>query len=251
MRCAGSAPVAINKAPNGYVQAVFDRDGSGAEIERSTPAYRERGRCVDWSSIRRPERNPVFLCLARQIILRQVWPIAGRGSVGAQHDERAIVAFATENVRGREASRAPADDDDRLWPEAPAVARHRFGIRHRQLFVDEDHVARSFHLPAGNRIQRWRSNRLAGAKVETGVMPGASDGISDDQTLGERSVIMRAVRPDRKDLRLTLDDHHLLVPHASRQDASVSSRTGMPWVKSIGVFVEAIRQGQFGELVNW
>ena len=50
------------------------------------------------------------------------------------------------------------------------------------------------------------------------MVPGASDGIANDETLGERSVVMRAVRPDRKDLRLTLDEHHLLVPHASRQD---------------------------------
>ncbi len=171
-----------------------------------------------------PERNPVFLRLARQIVFRQVWPIAGRGSVGAQHDEWAIVAFAAEDVGGRQASCTPSNDDDRLWPQAPTLARHRFRTCRRQLFVDEHHVALSLHFPTRNRIQRWRSNRLPGAKTETGVVPGASDGIADDQTLGERSVVMRAVRPDRKDLRLTLDDQHLLVAHLALQGA-VGERT--------------------------
>ena len=85
--------------------------------------------------------------------------------------------------------------------------------------MDEHHVALSLHFPTRNRIQRRRSNRLPGAKTETGVVPGASDGIADDQTLGERSVVMRAVRPDRKDLRLTLDDQHLLVAHLALQGA--------------------------------
>ena len=78
------------------------------------------------------------------------------------------------------------------------------------------------------------------------MVPGASDSIADDQTLGERSVVMRAVRTDRKDLRLTLDDQHLLIADVSLQDAVAELMRR----NASGQISRAVC-GSHGNLVNW
>src|SRR5690606_23010596 len=64
--------------------------------------------------------------------------------------------------------------------------------------------------PAGNVLQRRRTQRFAGAQAEARVMPRAADGIADDEPLAERAAVMRALRADRADLVTDAYDEHAL-----------------------------------------
>ena len=74
-----------------------------------------------------------------------------------------------------------------------------------------------FDLPDRERAQRWRTGRLAGAQIETGVMPGAADAVPDDQPLRQRSVVMAAMRVDREDLALRTHQQDTLVADMPQQ----------------------------------
>ena len=63
--------------------------------------------------LRRPQRNPVVLRLAGQIVFRQVRTIDRRIRIGADHRDRTVVAFAPQHVGGRQPGGAAADDHDR------------------------------------------------------------------------------------------------------------------------------------------
>ena len=53
------------------------------------------------------------------------------------------------------------------------------------------------NLVAHDRVQRRRSQRLAGAQAETGVVPRTADGVIDDESVGERATVMAARGADR------------------------------------------------------
>ena len=69
-------------------------------------------------------------------------------------------------------------------------------LRSREPLADERLVAYPLDAPACDGIERRRTQRLAGAKGKARVMPWTADRVTDDQAVGERSVIMRAGRAD-------------------------------------------------------
>src|SRR5437868_7223037 len=70
-------------------------------------------------------------------------------------------------------------------------------------------------LPDRKRIQRRCPRRLSGAEVETGMMPGTADAGADHEPLGERPVIVAAMRVDGENLG----------PRAHQQDVLVADVT--------------------------
>ena len=67
--------------------------------------------------------------------------------------------------------------------------------------LDEDALAVLLDLPDRERIKSRSACRLSGAQIEAGVMPGAADALADHQSLGQRSMIMAAMRVDGEDVR--------------------------------------------------
>ena len=57
-----------------------------------------------------------------------------------------------------------------------------------------------FDRPGLDRAQGRRAQCLSGAQTEAGVMPGAAHRVVDDQTVDKRSMIVRAMRPDRENV---------------------------------------------------
>lgn len=86
------------------------------------------------------------------------------------------------------------------------------------------HVAHHFDAPAGNRVQRWRTQGLAGTQAEAGVVPGTSNRIADQKSLLERSPVMGADRTDREHLIATSGQEHRFAASVPEQHGSVGNR---------------------------
>src|SRR6185437_10093453 len=69
--------------------------------------------------------------------------------------------------------------------------------------------------PAGEGAERRRGQCLAASEVKAGVVPGAPDRIADEKTVGERSMIMRAMGRDRRDLATVPDQQDFVVAEMS------------------------------------
>ena len=54
------------------------------------------------------------------------------------------------------------------------------------------------------------------------MMPRTANGVIDEESLDERSAVMRALRPDRKHLGPTAHQQHLLITHMTDQLTAVS-----------------------------
>jgi hypothetical protein len=66
-------------------------------------------------------------------------------------------------------------------------------------------------FPACDRTQRRRPRSLAGAQIEAGVMPRTAHAFAGYETLGQRAVIMCAMRADGEDFIAALHQYHLFV----------------------------------------
>jgi hypothetical protein len=69
-----------------------------------------------------------------------------------------------------------------------------------KLFPDIHIAALLLYAPTGNRIQRWSAYCLSGAQAETGVMPGTTNRIIDEEPFVQRGIIVRADVTDGKQL---------------------------------------------------
>src|SRR5262249_15944062 len=142
-------------------------------------------------------------------------------------------AVAPKHVRGRQAGGAAADDDDRARTLACAGSSRRRGFG--QLLAHERHVALPLDAPAGDRIERRRPQRVAAAKAETGVVPGTTHGVADDESFGEWTVIVRAVRADGEELAAGARDHDILVTDPAEQRSAVGKSTDRDSLREIGL----------------
>ena len=139
----------------------------------------------------RLERDPVFRRVAGEIVLRAVRPVVGSGVVGGQQRDAAGEALAPKHLGGRECGGAAAHDHHalgifaRAWRLARAAS-----IGRRDLFAHAGLSVALVHAPARHRIERRRSDRLAGAQAEAGMVPRAAHGVVDRQSLGERPAVV-------------------------------------------------------------
>jgi hypothetical protein len=104
----------------------------------------------------------------------------------------------------------------------------------RYFFPYEHLVAAAFHSPAGNRIQRGRSQRFAGFEAEARVMQGTSNRVVNDKAFGERAVIVRAVRADGEESIADARQQNVLLADPSEQRAAARQRTDGDPEREIG-----------------
>src|SRR4030095_8321823 len=88
-----------------------------------------------------------------------------------------------------------------------------------KLFAHEHHLAAALDSPAWNWIQGRRAQRLTAAPAEAGVMPRAPDRVLDNQSIGERPVIVSAVGTHGKELTTGTSQHGDLDSDAPEQDS--------------------------------
>ena len=216
--CAGRKQQAVV----GDAAAVLERDGAVPHVDPADLGVQPQIDVVLLVEVVRSERQPVFGRIAGQIVLREVRAIDRRRVVAAEHRDGVLVALPAQHLGRRESGRAAADNDDAVRRCRCLAARPRFGLLH--LLAHRDGVALPLDLPAGDRAQRRRVQRLAGAQIEAGVMPRAAHRAVRDDALGERPVIVRALRPDREHLRALPHQQHGFVADMSEQEAAVGNR---------------------------
>src|SRR6185437_541274 len=85
-------------------------------------------------------------------------------------------------------------------------------------------VAHLFDAPMGNRIQRWRAEGLARAQAETGVMPGASDGIADEEPRFKWSAVVCTDGTDGEQLVAAPDKEHGFASRVPKQHGPFRNR---------------------------
>jgi hypothetical protein len=107
----------------------------------------------------------------------------------------------------------PAADDD----NSVRRASQRFAARLPlfALLTNKGPAVSLLYPPAGERVYGWRANGFAATKIETGVMPGAPDAVSDYKPFSERPVVMAAVGSDGENIGPALYQQDLLVAHMS------------------------------------
>jgi hypothetical protein len=174
-----------------------------------------------WSA----KRDPLFRRRAGEIVLRQVGPVIGNGTLTADHRDRPIVALAAQHLRGGVPRGASTDNHHRAW----CPLRVRRFLRGDELVRldlgrDEYFSIALFDSPACDRLERRRAQRLTGAEAETGVMPRTADGVANEKPFGEWSTVVRTRRPDGEDLASLARDEHWLAVRVPREHAAVGQR---------------------------
>jgi hypothetical protein len=79
--------------------------------------------------------------------------------------------------------------------------------------MNEDPAVSLLDLPAGERVYGWSANGFAATKIETGVVPGAADAVSDYEPFSERPVVVAAMGSDGENLGPTVYQQDLLVAY--------------------------------------
>ena len=120
VRCVGTRDGQVDRLCAGGNQkraertsgSVFEQHLAPADIDRRHVRGEHQLDPIVRVELWRPQRNPVLLRGASQIVLRQVRPVGWRRVVGADDRDLAVVPFAPQHVGGRQPRRAAADDHD-------------------------------------------------------------------------------------------------------------------------------------------
>ena len=133
---------------------------------------------------------------------------------------------------GRGEPGRPAADDHDSFGFVRFGARLRFRLR--AFLTHEDLAVALLHVPCGDRTEGGRANGLAGAKVKTGMMPGASYCVIDDQPLRERATVVGALRADGEDLSATAYEQNRLLSDMTEELGAVRQFGGGDAERQIG-----------------
>src|SRR5262245_428180 len=178
----------------------------------------------------RPQGDPGLLSRAREVILREVRPVDGRRLVGADQGDGPVISLAAQHVCGGQAGCSCAHDND---GRGRSCRRGAFGGAVEPL-ADVHALAYPLDPPAGDWIERWRTQGFTGPQAEAGVVPGATYGLADNEPFGKRAVVVRAEGPHRGERVALADEENLLtldqpndhrpVGHAAEGDAGPKVR---------------------------
>ena len=168
----------------------------------------------------RHERQPLLRCLTGEEILREIRPVDGRRGFRADESHGTAVAFPSQGHRRHETRRSGTHDDDRVGRRRRCAPRDRV----RLLRPDAHAVAFANHAPRRHRIQGGGPERFARPAAEAGVMPRASDGVADDQSLREGSAVVRAGRAGGEDFLAAAPEDHGILADAAGEDSPVGNR---------------------------
>src|SRR6185437_11785797 len=163
------------------------------------------------------ERHPILRRLASQIILRQVGTIDRRCGIIADHGDQTGKSLPPKHLGCGKAGAAAADDDDSVRRRSGSARRGWRFLCRVPLTANKEPVALALDLPDRERGQRGGTYRFAAPQREAGMVPGAANGVIDDQPLRERSMIVAAECIDGENLGAKLDQEHLLVADMTEQ----------------------------------
>jgi hypothetical protein len=162
----------------------------------------------------RAQRQPILRRAAGEVILRQVRPVDRRRGIIAQHHDAASKLLPPQHL-GRRESRSPSADDHDLAGRIGGSVAAR--LRLFALLPDQDAIAFLLDLPDCKCRERRRARGVAGAQIETGVMPGTADAFADHESFGERPVVVTAMRVDGENLRSGTHQQNILIADMSEQ----------------------------------
>src|SRR6185503_13785241 len=132
----------------------------------------------------------------------------------AQHHDAAAIILSPQHLGGGKARRPAADNHDPAG-RIDGALHLRPGLL--TLFPNEDTAVLNLDLPDRDRTERRCPCGLAGAQIETGVMPGTPDALTRHETFGERPVIMAAMRAYRKNFGARTHQQHFVVANMAEQ----------------------------------
>ena len=173
--------------------ASVDLDVPTLHVERGHGRIEHEIDLVLGIELGRTQWYPIVRRSPGEEILRKIRPVARRGIVGTQHRQSPVETFAAKHFRSRETRRTAPDDHDRgRYARRPVQWRGASRTRCGKLLAGKDPVPHALYAPARDRVQRGCVQCFAGTKTEAGVMPGTTHAVAGDDTVGERSVIVRA-----------------------------------------------------------
>ena len=189
--------------------------------------------------LRRTQRIRVGRRGAREESLRKVGAITGPRRVRAQQGDTAGIAFAPERF-GSSVPRSAAAQDHHGFRSA---GRHRKATLfcRCELFANIHAAVSLLDAPAGDRVQRRRSQGLAGAQAEARMMPGAAHRIVNQQSVGERRTVMRADRTNGEYLIPAPREQHGLTVRMSGEHGPVGDLRERDAIGEVGSVELALR----------
>ena len=196
---------------------ALEHEGPPLHVERLHARFEEKVDALVRVPFRRAHRDPVVGRVPGEKILREVGPIVRGRCVGADHRDGPVVPFAAQHVRRGEAGGAAADDDD-----GRRRARGSGCRRSRQSLAHERDVAHLLDAPARNRIERRCAQRLARPQAEAGVVPRTAHRVTRDHAVGERPVVVRAMRAHGKQRIAAAHEQSFIVAHSPRDHRRVA-----------------------------
>src|SRR5438309_1798084 len=123
----------------------------------------------------RTKRYPLFRCVPGEVVLGQIRSVIRCADV-IVYDRHVTGKATTSQHLGSSRARG-ARPDDYNFAQWTVIESPWIGWRQRitlDLLTKEDAAAPSLDLPVRNGIERWRAERFAAPKAETGVVPGAT-----------------------------------------------------------------------------
>ena len=139
-----------------------------------------------------------------------------------------------------ESGRAAADDDDLFRFGGRIVTRLRFWPF--ALAAHRDHPIALLDVPARYRAKRRRLEGFSRAQIETGVVPGATHRVANQETLGKRPLIMGTLGTDCEHLSAAAHQQNLLVAGMTDEHSAIgelieSDALGKVWTGELLFFL--------------
>ena len=160
---------------------------------------------------------------------------ARRRRLGAHHREGTVVSLAPQHVGRGQSRGAPTDDHHGGRRRAqPGRPRLREALPHEHAIADllDAKAARRWRPePRGDSSGIWEKLLKAGHRY------GHRMRVADDETVGERTVVVRTERADRDDAVAPANQQHIVVTHLAGKAAAL----GYP---SPGVSAREVRRNR-------
>jgi len=144
------------------------------------------------------------------------------GALSLLHRQLAQVALTSQGFGRGLGCRATPDDHHGGEPTRHGVLR---GLPILGFAQDNQALAAALPVPTRDGVQRGRGQRLAGAQIETRVMPGTANGIAHQQAFGERTAVVRARRAHRKYLLAAFGQEYGFTLGVAQQQTAVFELT--------------------------
>ncbi len=172
---------------------VGEAEPAGARVERHRARPEDQLDVALRVELHAVERHPVLGRGAGQVVLGEVRPVHRRRGLRADQGDPPGVALAPQHL-GRRVPRCPRAHDDHARGRACGAPWWR-GDR---LARDEDARSAPLDLPARERRERRRGDRLARPHIELRMVPRAVEAVAVERPLGERPAVVRARRRHRE-----------------------------------------------------